>query len=250
MATLRFDATNDYLASSAAAGLNGAFSLAVLYQRVGAISGTHALFSTTSSTPSSGFVLEYGSLPHVYNDNAGNQTSPSGGAPGPLSTDDNDLRIIAVTRGSGETPRFHMLNVTDAGSWAHGDGTTAQTTNPDAATGAVEIGRFNLVGTGIFDFLGADVGLVGWWDGTEFTAGQVEALSTNLATSDWADHATSAPSSLTELTSSTPTDLEGLVTWTNNGATLSGDNMALWDFDGAGGSVAPTVLRSRRMMLS
>jgi hypothetical protein len=55
-----------------------------------------------------------------------------------------------------------------------------------------------------------------------------------MRTSDWHAHAAGTPSSLTQLTSASPTDLEGLVTWTVNGPALTGGNMAAWTFDGTG----------------
>lgn len=231
---LRFDGDNDYIAGTAPGGLDGDFTIAVMLSR-NSNANTDSMVSTRSSGQPAGLSFFQGSLVTLFNDNAGNQTSPVSDVPGPLSTYDLQTYIAVVTHGAGETPRFHQKNLTVVSTaWAHGDGVTAQTANPDPATLEVDIGAFNYGGS-FFDHLNGDIGLVAWWDDIEMSDAQVEALSANFKTSDWHNHAVGPPTSLTELTTATPADLEELVTWTNNGAVLTGDlQFPLWEFDGTG----------------
>jgi hypothetical protein len=231
MATLRFNGTSAFLAGTAPGGLDGAFTIAALVKRVSTGSTDCIVSTNQTGTPNVGFSWFHAVKPEIYNDNAGGNTSP------PLAThnvQDTDLWLTVMTRGTAETPRFHIKNLTDATSWAQDNGETAQTTNPDPATNAIYVGMFRYPGVGDLDWFDGDIGLVGWWNGVEMSDGQVQALATNLKTSDWYNHAAGAPSSLTQMTSATPTDLMSLVTWTNTNATLTGDNMTLWSFDGAG----------------
>jgi hypothetical protein len=252
MATLNFDGTDDYVGGTAPGGLSGAFTLAALIKR-DTTAASQAVVSTQTTGPAAGFSFfmnAHGTepRPEIYNDNAGGQTSPPVTGWGGLST---DLLIVALTRGTGETPRFHAKNVTTSGAWKHNDGEAAQLTNPDAATLSIEVGRFGFPGVGNFDFFDGSIGLVGWWDGVEMSDGQVEALSTTLKTSEWYGHAVGLPTSLTEMNTATPADIKGLVTWTVNGPALTGDNMTAWTFDGGGVPIAPSlyVTRSNRRFL-
>jgi hypothetical protein len=238
MATLSFDGTDDYVHGTAPGGLAGAQTVAALIKRSSVASAQSIVSTGAGSAGYSFFMNAHGTepRPEIYNDNAGNQTSPPATGWGSLGT---DLLLVGFTRGSGETPRFHAKNITTSGAWKHDNGESAQTSNPDAATTFIDVGRFTFPGIGNFDFFNGAIGLLGVWDGIEMTDGEFEALATNLATSDWHTHTAGAPASLTEFTSTSPTDLESLVTWTVNGATATGDAMALWDFDGIGGGGGP-----------
>jgi hypothetical protein len=227
---LTFDGSDDYIGGVGQGAMNGAMTVAALARR-SSVTTNDTVLATGSSTPSSGFAFGiYGSDNlYVYNDNDANVTA------NPTTALLNNIWwLIVMTRGSGETPRLHFVDIT-VGTWIHEPGGNPQTTNPDSASGGfVDIGRFNLIGTGIFDYFFGEIALVGWWDGVEMSDAQVEELAANLRTSDWHSHSVGAPSSLTELTDTTPADLEGLVTWTIHGPTDAGASPDDWTFDGIG----------------
>jgi hypothetical protein len=230
VATLRFGGDGDCVRGTGASGLSGAFTVAALVKRA-AIDGAQCIFGTRAAS-STGFTVELanGNRVTVFNHNVGNNSFSSS-----QITNTTDWYIVAITRGSGETPRMHDKN-TASGSWNQGDGGTAQTTNPDACTGGqVIVGAFDIPEETLsaLDPWNGDIALIAWWDGIEFSDAQIQALDDNLHVNDWLNHAAGAPSSCTPLTSTSPTDAMGLVSWTNSGATLAGGDPPGWTLDTA-----------------
>lgn len=238
MATLRFAADNSEVRFNlpAAVDLTGAFTFAKLTRRRATglwqcivshhdSSGTGRLslewVQTGFDTPN-GLVV---STPSVF---SYSQTAV---------TSTTDWYIVAVTKAAGNaTPRFHFKDITTGAAWIHENGKTAMNGNGASASGGtIRVGEFEDV-----DDLNANDGVLGGW-AAALTDLQVEALATNLRTSDWAGHAV-APKYVHELTSKTSIpDLMG------NGATLNvvngttvetGSDPPGWTFDGVGGGGA------------
>jgi hypothetical protein len=249
VATLHFDGTDDYVSGTGSGAMNGALTVFALTSRV--FGGSHTLLSTVSSGNTSGFVFGTGSgdNPREYNDNTGGLST----GPDPATTmADDDWWMIVMTRPAGTPylPRFHVRNHTTSGTIGRGDSENAAVASaPDSASGGtIYAGRMTLPGTGNFDFLSGDLAVLGWWDGTAFNDTQVNEILNASSTSDLYGHSAGQPSSLTEFTSTTPTDLKGLITWTNNGPTATGANPDNFTADGVG-TPSTTVLRSRRILI-
>ena len=233
MSVLNFNGSSHYLDGSGSGALNAAMTVATLI-RHDTLANTGCLMSTNSSVPAMGweFKIESNDRPAIYNDNAGSTSDPGTG----YEIDDTDeFWIVVFTYSPGEAPRLHIQNSTGAGAWLHADGDDTQVAPDSAAGGTVYIGAFNVPGSGLFDYFEGDIALHGLWNGIEMTDGQVEDLGTGKHVDDWLEHAAGAPTSLTPMTSATPTDLQGLITWTNHGAALTGADPAGWTLTPGGG---------------
>lgn len=244
MSTLAFNGSSRYIDSSSfSAGLAGALTTAALLRR-GALSVSHSFFCPAGASNCFSLFIQNNARLNIYNDNTSTTTGASD-ASANLIDNTTDLFIAGHTRGSGETPRFHVYDITND-VFGHDNAESAQTANPDAGTHVVVGAHY--FGGSYYDYFHGDIGLIAWWDGIEMSDAEWEELAANLQTSDWHNHSVGEPTSLSELTSLTPTDLEGFVTWTITGATLTGNAMSAWDFDGTGptpeapaNTVAPAI---------
>lgn len=236
VSTVRFG-LDSWLRGTGQGAMASAITLAAIVRRVGNTSLYEAFLGGATSLNAQSFMFAYdtglGSNPKRLTlwDGTNNRFSTTTFAP-----TDSDWYLFAVTKATGAaTPTFHGKNLTRGTGWFHEAGVGTNTL-PSVAGGYLKIGNYDLTpgdpGSANEDFLG-DVALVGWWDGTELSNAQVEALARNGRTSDWWRNAAGPPSSLTELTSLTPTDLAGVMTWVNTAATLTGGD-APWGFDGTG----------------
>lgn len=236
MSVLRFNGTSDYLRGLDVGTLNGAMTVAMLVRRDGGSADT--FFQTLDSGPSNALmsVRTVSDKPAMRVESEGANSIWDSTSEWLSST---ITYLLVMTRAAGSsTPRLHRKDITTPGSWEHFDGTTAQA-NPGAAD-EVRIGTFHYPPTsGDFELFAGDMGLLGWWDGLAMNDSQVEALDTGHHTAAWHNHAVGTPDSLTEMRSATPTDIEGLVTWTNGGPTLTGPDPTGWTFDGDGSGGPP-----------
>lgn len=241
MATLHFDGADDWVRGNTSGAWNGTFTIAALVRATNAFGPFDTIIGVHSATLMSWQLALFGT-PNViwYDDLNGHQHQP-----GTAFNDEdvNDWYIIVVTRASGATtPRFHFKNLTDGTAWEHVDSIAASAANPRSASGGYfKIGNFDnspgTPGSADDDFEG-DIGLVGFWDGVNMSDGEVEALLTNMKTSDWHNHAAGDVTLLTELTSTTPIDIgEAVISLTVTGATLTGSDPPGWTFDGGGFAV-------------
>lgn len=242
MATLHFDGDDDWVRGNTSGAWNGTFTIAALVRATNAFGPFDSIIGVHSATLMSWQLTILGT-PNViwYDDLNGHQHQP-----GTAFNDEdvNDWYIIVVTRASGATtPRFHFKNLTDGTAWEHVDSSIgASAANPRSASGGYfKIGNFDnspgTPGSADDDFEG-DIGLVGFWDGVNMSDGEVEALLTNMKTSDWHNHAAGDVTLLTELTSTTPIDIgEAGISLTVTGATLTGSDPPGWTFDGGGFAV-------------
>jgi hypothetical protein len=249
VSTLRFSAANDEVRFNlpAAANFTGAYTLAALVLRR-AVPGTvwHAITGHHSSTSVPQVAIEFDGTNHLElneNNGAASRTSTA------TVSSTTDWYLVAATKAAGTvTPKLHTKNLT-TGAWAHDSGAGTLANAPTATGGTIRVGEWN-----DNDDLNANVAVIGGW-AAELTDLAVEALLTNLRTSDWTGHAT-APAYVHELTSTTTIpDLMG------NGATLnivSGTTLDTsndppgWNFNGTsrtaprGGALPQAARPSRR----
>ncbi len=147
-----------------------------------------------------------------------------------------DWYIFVATNTSPGTANdltIYSYNITTAGGWLTSPALTGSVTT-DSAPAFILIGGHGNEGAGGGDFgkNGANWALAAIWAGVALTSTQVQALSTNLRTSDWWSSAGGRPDFLVECTSLTPTDIGA------NASTFSAtSNMSLvsdtsgWTFD-------------------
>jgi hypothetical protein len=151
-----------------------------------------------------------------------------------------NYRIIACDWGTGTaTEQAHWsATISSAESWTH----SATNTNGGLRAGPGTTGRLRIGEFGSFTALTGEVALVGIWVGVRMTQAQIEELWTNKRTSDWYSHSAGTPTTLIELTSTSPTDIGanpstlGSVT----AATATGADPTGWTFDGQG-STPPNI---------
>lgn len=152
---------------------------------------------------------------------------------GSVTVTNTNTYIFVVTRpaGTGQTARYHLKNLT-TGTVTRGNFTgTLNNGSSTGSTGKLWIGTYDGVG----DFANAWHGLVGIWD-TAMSDAQVDELWANKRTSDWYNDTAGTPTFLTELTSSTPTDLTGSASFVSyNGTVDAAETFAGWNFNGTGG---------------
>jgi hypothetical protein len=237
MSTLALNGSNQDITGVGQGPVNGPLSEAMLIKKTGNITGT--LF-----TPYSGSLTSF-----TWYFTSGGQLAVYMDAVklGSTVLTLNNWYLVAVTQtGYPGTPRFHLKNLTTDGPWVHENANGEIATAPPSS-----VGRTARIGSspGVTQYLPAESGLFALWDGISLSNSEVEALGENKKTSDL--NALS-PSSLTEFRSTSPVDLKGLMEWTVNGATLTGEDPPDWNFDGlgsppaqdAGSSVPVAILTS------
>jgi hypothetical protein len=244
MATLSFDGAGDWVRVSGA-GV-GAWNANLTVAAIVSGEGTgafRAIFGAHSATQMSWeFLLGATHDLRIYED-AGGITSTG------TTTNNTQDWLVGFSRATGTTtPTFHAKNLTTGGAWAHTTGSGSFANPRSCSGGYAKIGNFDNSpgdpGDGADPYEG-DIGLVGLWDGVNMTNVQFEALATNLKTSDWYNHAQGTPNLLTELTSTSPTNIgSSTLTLAVTGAVLTGTDPTGWTFDGAGGvAEAPEKIR-------
>lgn len=221
MASLRFDGASDFVNFNLPAAVNvSSLTFAAVLRRRAVGAAWHAIIvhHDSAGTPrasfefngdGSGNVLDLTTITGAQSDGVTTYTSTT------------DWLLVAVTlAGGGEggtTVRFHSKNLTTGSAWVHESGTFAISPPSGAAGGQIRVGRWQNT-----DDLNANVAVIGGWN-AGLSDIQVEALATNLRTTDWTTHAT-PPKYVHELTSTTSIpDLMG------NGATLVGVTGATLD---------------------
>lgn len=244
MSTLHFDGADDWVRGTGQGSLGGAVTVACVIRRGGS-SATYLSFigGATSANARSfffGFENTGGTDKIQTFDTVSNSDSTT-----TIISSNTDWWVLSYTKAAGTvTPRFHIKNITTGAAAAHEAGSVTNINFPSCSGGYLKIGNYDLTpgipGSAEEDYLG-DIALVGWWDGTVLSDAQCDELWANKKTSDWANNSGGAPSSLTELTSTTPIDLKGLETWVTTGAALTGPDPTGWTFDGLGLAAAPNI---------
>lgn len=225
MSTLHFNkANNNKLTAPAPSAMNGKFTVAVLFRPQGV--DTPTLVSLGQQTDIPTFIIQNtGKIAMFYNSiRLGPSSFGTGWQIGVLSYDTANTPESWLSR-------FHLkfLDFPDF-DWYHQDAENG----PSVGVPTSAIGKTMSVGMapGIGLNFDGDYGLLAWWEGVKLSDADVETLYTGLKTSNWA---ALSPSSLTEMTATTPIDLQELVTWTPSGApTLTGEDPPGWTFDGLG----------------
>lgn len=245
---LHFNGTDQWVKGTGMGAMNGAITIACLIRRGGALPtyGSYIGGATSASARSFMFAV----------DNAGTQTTLYDATSNSNSTttivfDDRDWYVVAYTKSAGTvTPRFHFKNISKTTAAVHENGSSTNVNFPSVSGGYLKVGNYDLTpgtpGSAEEDFLG-EIGLVAWWDGTALSDAQVDELYANKKTTDWQNNSGGVPTSITQLQSTTPTDLRSLVTWVNTGSTVIQDPVAGWNFDGV---VATTVTVSMSGVLA
>jgi len=237
MGVLEFDGVNDSLKwSTLAATLanvgDGPWTLAVLLKRGGTgIWGgvSYLLSGTGSGTAEAGMSFRGTADPNELTTDVGgggNSTSAFASTTSPY--------LFVLSKATGTVAPRLAWKLGSGGAWTHEnfDGTLA---NQIAAT-MLEIGAWQGG-----DFFPGHMGVVTWWEGAMSDANK-EALDNNWRTSDLWNSAHGQPAFLTQLNTSTPTDLAGNASdLAVNGTTLdAGETLDSWNFDGTGAAV-PTA---------
>ena len=139
---------------------------------------------------------------------------------------------------------LYIKNLTDATAWEISGALTGLAVT--ASTTDVSIGNG---GASDFGTNGASWALVGIWAGVALSSAQVQALSTNMRTSDWYGNAGGHPDFLVECTSlTTLTDIGA-----HPSAYVANSNLSLvadtsgWNFNGQGGGGAAKPARPTRV---
>lgn len=236
---LHFDGADDWVRGTGMGAMNGAVTIACLIRRNGALPtyGAYLGGATSASARSFMFAVDNAGTQATLFDATSNSNSTS-----TIVFDDRDWYVVAYTKAAGTvTPRFHFKNVSKATAAVHENGSTTNVNFPSVLGGYLKIGNYDLTpgtpGSAEEDFLG-DIGLVAWWDGTALSDAQIDELYVNKQTTDWQNNTAGQPSSITQLQSTTPTDLKSLVTWVNTGTSVIQDPVAGWNFNG---TVATTI---------
>lgn len=232
MSCLKFNGTDQYLSGTGPGPMNAAITIATLLRR-GELGGAYAMVSNWAAGHAElMFMLGAGDRPVFYN----MDTETSSASIGSQLLSMTTTYLVVVTRASGAVlPRFHVKDLTTPGAWEHANGSITTANQASVVGGEVRIGNFHYETVGDFNWFKGDLPLVAWWDGLNMNDTQVEEMAASPATSNLHEHSAGSPSSLTEFRASSPTDLEGLITWTNHGATLTGTDPPEWSFDGVGG---------------
>lgn len=242
MATLAFDVSDgacfNPISSQLATLPNGAGTMAALFQAAGGTPGDICGLTDGSGTLH-GAVNWYHTL--AYN------ATTAGGVANSLFDDDGLVGISApstitlstnwwlavVSWGAGTgVERFSWTNIASI-AWTHSN--SSGNNGGTRAGPTTTAGQFNLA------FLGdqtsnLNLALVAAWAGVQLSDAQVEALASNLKTSDWYNNAAGTPTLLVECTTITPTDIGAHPSTfkTQSGATATGGNPTGWTFDGQG----------------
>jgi hypothetical protein len=168
-------------------------------------------------------------------------TTISATATWPQNTTNWYLIAVDWSATNGTADRFHWRDQTAAGTWTHSAGGTNNATAASATTaGWLRIGYIGDFSTGA-----KNEALVAIWSGTRFADADYGSWS---KTSDLYNHALGHPTFLSELNTSTPSDLIGGSTYSSansTGTTLTGADPDNWTLDGVGGAAA-TVVRPKR----
>ena len=239
MATLRFNGTSSKVTGTGNGAMNGALSIAVLV-KLSSVAASNTFLSTAAASAGISFLSDNNPRPVYYNDNYG---STINGSEFTQALNTTDWFVVGVSRSPAvSTPRLHAINSSGGGSWAHVAGSASEPSDPDSVSGgAVTLGAFPIPGAGTFDWLSGDMALVAWWNAT-LTDAQFRSLTVTKSIDDWVYHSVT-PASVTPLTSTSPVDEMGLVSWTNSGATAVGAMPPGWNLTvGTGpGPMTPNV---------
>ena len=242
MATLAFNGTTAMVRftpiSSQLANLpNAAATIAALVRLgddgdvCGLINSAHNQWYHGLARDSSSRILDDDGLVGAFSTSTTLTTSTAGAG---------NYRIIAVDWGTGTaTEQAHWSStIGSAESWTH----SATNTNGGLRAGPGTTGHFQIGETASIGFLTGEIALVAVWAGTRMTQAQIEELWVNKQTSDWYNHSAGVPTTLIELTSTTPTDIGANPSTfsTLTAATATGADPTGWTFDGQGAST-PTA---------
>lgn len=238
--------------ASGGANPTGAMTIAAIAKRNSAAATAHTYLAGEDST--GGYIWEFFAATSA-NNVIWTLASGDGGQSATTATKmtTGTWHIIAWTKAAGTVQgRVHMY--TFGGSWAHEAAAALGSTPTNPATiasGHVSFGEAIDV-----DDLDGRIALAGTWAAV-LTDLQIEALTTNLRTSDWYNHAVS-PTGLWQFNRAVNTDdlvdltanaqtATGTITSTTDhsgiqGTTIvSGDDPAGWSFDGVGAVAVPAL---------
>lgn len=234
MANLRFSADNSEVRFDlpSAVDFTGAYTLACVIRRR-ATSGFQAIFSHHNSTGSAVLWFEFNGTSLQHYVSQANVSSSTWSVSPTTFNETTNWWLLAVSRPAGttQTIRFHRKNLTSGAAFEHVNGSVAASNPASCAGGTIRVGEYE-----DGDDANMNCAVIGGWAADLGDSG-VEALATNLRTSDWTGHAT-APKYVHELTStSSIPDLMGNGATLNvvNGTTLdTGTDPPGWTYDGAG----------------
>lgn len=262
MAVTNFNGTNEEirapLPASGGGILSGAVTVAVLSKRNRTGAFYEALMAGVNSAgvyqwefawDGESSINEQDSLSFYVAANSGYATSARNGT-GTKITSTTTWYVLAFTKASGTAAgRFHFFPL--GGAWSHvaaGISGTAAVHPGDPATTAS--GHLDWGEAQDADDLSGRLAVSGLWT-SELSDAQVEALATNLRTSDWVNHAVApagvwefnralATSDLVDLTANAQTATGTVASTTDNSgiqgtSIVTTDDPPSWNFNGAGG---------------
>lgn len=141
--------------------------------------------------------------------------------------------------GAASTERFHWSSLMSAAeSWTH---SSSSGNNGGTKAGPGTNGVFSIGNAASDGPSAAEIALVGVWSGTRFSDTDVTNLWVNKRTSDWYNHPAGVPTTLIELTSTTPIDIGSSPSTFSSivgGAVAGGADPTGWTFDGTGATVS------------
>jgi hypothetical protein len=199
-------------------------------------------WTTTSSNFNNGMVQAVveataTNRPYTVFNNSGVASPP---ASTPTIVNADGWVILVTTKATGAVaPRYHVRYLTAATTTRNDAGST----QPNVGRAIVSTDRFQFGKDEFNNKLNGSVALAGFWD-IAMSDAQVDALWTNLRTSDWSGHAAGAPFALWEFSqdsvATAVTDLMGGgadQTAILNTAVVTGDDPPGWTFAASAPSV-------------